>query len=188
MTKLVLGVDIDNTVVDSNQYWYDWLVEKTGVNPGRQVYYDQSIQFRKYISKHDALEFWRSEHVYDNMVPMQDAARTLFQLKQDGHTIVFISTLKGNHHKSKVEFMKKYFWFYDAFLGTKEKEYVKIDAMIDDNFHVLNQFKNTSVGQIYFHRGYIDHRQDFYKSYVQFVWNWDYAKMKDAIDRCLIGT
>lgn len=170
MSKMIVGVDIDNTVVDSNYYWTDYLLKHHRIYPYLSWemhdkckalgyrHYDVSKVFAEFISKDEALDFWRYEHLYNDMKPMDGVQNILYKMHELGHDIVFISALKGNHHKSKVQFVKKFFPFYAAFLGTKEKEYVKVDMMIDDNYEILNRFTNPNVQLIHFDRGYIDHK------------------------------
>lgn len=106
----LIGVDVDGVVVDTHSLYRE-------------------------ASKHleDPLDFWRAEDLYDNLVPMEGAVEKLEQLSQY-FGIVFISRLKGNHHKSKVEFCKKHFPFMVGFIGTHEKWLMKesVVAMIDD--------------------------------------------------------
>ena len=106
MSKLIIGVDIDNTIVDSNEYWKRWLHQTTGWYESQvERYYDMSKPFSQFIRKDDALDFWRNKNLYDGMLPMYGAQEILYKFHADGDDIVFISTLKGNPHKSKVAFI-----------------------------------------------------------------------------------
>lgn len=106
----LISVDVDGVVVDTHSLYRE-------------------------ASKHleDPLDFWRAEDLYDNLIPMEGAVEKLERLSQY-FGIVFISRLKGNHHKSKVGFCKKYFPFMAGFIGTHEKWLMKesVVAMIDD--------------------------------------------------------
>lgn len=106
----LIGVDVDGVLVDTHSLY-------------------------KEASKHleDPLDFWRSEDLYDNLQPMPYAVEKLEQLSKY-FDIVFISRLKGNHHKSKVMFTKKWFPFQVGFIGTHEKWLMNdsVVAMIDD--------------------------------------------------------
>lgn len=106
----LIGVDVDGVVADTHSLYRE-------------------------ASKHleDPLDFWRAEDLYDNLVPMEGAVGKLEQLSQY-FGIVFISRLKGNHHKSKVGFCKKHFPFMTGFIGTHEKWLMNeaVVAMIDD--------------------------------------------------------
>ena len=106
----LIGVDVDGVVVDTHSLYRE-------------------------ASKHleDPLDFWRAEDLYDNLAPMEGAVEKLEQLSQY-FGIVFISRLKGNHHKSKVGFCKKHFPFMVGFIGTHEKWLMNesVVAMIDD--------------------------------------------------------
>lgn len=106
----LLGIDVDGVVVDT-------------------------LTLYKQASPHleDPLDFWRDESLYDNLVPMEGAVKKLEQLSKY-FSIVFVSRLKGNHHRSKVYFLKKHFPFMTGFVGTHEKYLLNdsLVAMIDD--------------------------------------------------------
>lgn len=110
MSKRQLGVDVDGVLVDT-------------------------LNLYKQASKHleDPLDFWRDETLYDNLVPMEGAVEKLKALSQY-FDIVFVSRLKGNHHRSKVYWLKKHFPFMTGFVGTHEKWILNASliAMIDD--------------------------------------------------------
>lgn len=126
--KRLIGVDVDGVVVGT-------------------------INLYKEASKHldDPLDFWRSEDLYDNLEPMEGAVEKLEQLSKY-FGIVFISRLKGQHHKGKVYFLKKYFPFMEAFVGTHEKWVMNnsVEAMIDDlpeNLVRFDSHKRVLFGQ-----------------------------------------
>lgn len=110
MTKLLIGVDVDGVVVDT-------------------------LSLYKEAAKHlkDPLDYWRSEDLYDNLTPVKGSVEKLEQLSRY-FGIVFISRLKGSHHKSKVYFTKKWFPFQEGFIGTHEKYLMNnsVVAMFDD--------------------------------------------------------
>lgn len=127
MSKRLLGCDVDGVIVDT-------------------------LTLYKEASKHleDPLDFWRSEDLYDNLVPMDGAVEKLKQLSTY-FDIVFVSRLKGNHHRSKVYFCKKYFPFMQGFVGTHEKWILNdsLVAMVDDlseNLVRFDQHKRVHFG------------------------------------------
>jgi len=108
--KRQIGIDVDGVVVDT------------------LTLYKKASPFLD-----DPLDFWRDETLYDNLEPMKGAVEKLEALGQY-FNIVFVSRLKGNHHRSKVYFLKKHFPFMAGFVGTHEK-YILNDsllAMVDD--------------------------------------------------------
>lgn len=108
--KRQIGIDVDGVVVDT------------------LTLYKKASPFLD-----DPLDFWRDETLYDNLGPMKGAVEKLEALSQY-FNIVFVSRLKGNHHRSKVYFLKKHFPFMAGFVGTHEK-YILNDsllAMVDD--------------------------------------------------------
>lgn len=108
--KRQIGIDVDGVVVDTLNL------------------YKKASPFLD-----DPLDFWRDETLYDNLEPMKGAVEKLEALSQY-FNIIFVSRLKGNHHRSKVYFLKKHFPFMAGFVGTHEK-YILNDsllAMVDD--------------------------------------------------------
>lgn len=108
--KRQIGIDVDGVVVDT------------------LTLYKKASPFLD-----DPLDFWRDETLYDNLEPIKCAVEKLEALSQY-FNIVFVSRLKGNHHRSKVYFLKKHFPFMAGFVGTHEK-YILNDsllAMVDD--------------------------------------------------------
>lgn len=124
----LLGIDVDGVVVDT-------------------------LSLYKQASPHleDPLDFWRDENLYDNLVPMEGAVEKLEQLSKY-FGIVFVSRLKGNHHKSKVYFTKKWFPFQTGFVGSHEKWILNdsLICMIDDleeNLVRFDSHKRILFGQ-----------------------------------------
>lgn len=121
MIKPKLAVDCDNTVV-----YMDW--------QGWKNAQDELYQY-------DPLDYWRSHTLYDNLTPMSGAVETLRDLSEH-FDIVFVSRLKGDHHRSKVYFLKKWFPFMKGFVGTHEKWLLadSFCALIDDDWKNLVKF------------------------------------------------
>lgn len=151
-----IGVDVDLCVVDTGILWSKWLEKTCNKSlPEQDTYdYDLTRYFQRELQdlQLDGFEFWRGSDLYDKVLPIKHSAYTLKSLSRE-HEIVFISALKGNHHKSKVNFIKKFFPFYSAFIGTKEKGYVDVDVMIDDRLDNLHLF-NDVVFKILYHTPY----------------------------------
>ena len=124
----LLGIDVDGVCVDT-------------------------LNLYKQASPHleDPLDFWRDENLYDNLVPIEGAVEKLEQLSKY-FGIVFVSRLKGNHHRSKVYFLKKFFPFMTGFIGTHEKFLLNdsLVAMVDDledNLYKFDSDKRILFGQ-----------------------------------------
>ena len=163
MSKGIIGVDVDLTVADSSISHWDFLqqVSEDGNScmPSGVLDYDLSTYFNlpKYI---DSMDFWRYDDLYDvkpcdleldysakritrrAIQPIKDSVQCLQSLSSQGWEIVFISHIKGNHHKSKVNWLKRHFPFMDGFIATQEKHYVNCDVLIDDRHNHLN---NSSI-------------------------------------------
>lgn len=137
-----IGCDVDLVVVGSDEYWLEWLQKVTDKSlPEPPTEYDLTKHFEEELKYNgvDGFHWWRQEGIYDSMAPYPSAIEVLNKWKDFGDEIIFISTVKGNHHKSKYNMLSKYFDF-DGFLATKEKHHVDVDVMIDDKLEVIDDF------------------------------------------------
>jgi 5'(3')-deoxyribonucleotidase len=152
--KFILGIDIDAVLVDSLKKWDRYLMSIAGVEESRLPLGEISYNFAIYYPEvEDCLEFWRLEDLYDDMVPIDGSVNALNKL-DSLFDIVYITAIKGNHHKSKFEFIRRYFPTGKGFIATKEKHLVNVDIMIDDRASNLLKFEND-VYTILFNSPYI---------------------------------
>lgn len=153
---LIAVIDVDLTVFPSDKHWWDWMFVKMGYMPEdfpntthRLLDYNLANEVRDMgyteITKINSLDFWRQENVYDDMEPLEGSVEALRALHEQGWEIVFVSALKGNHHKSKYNALKKHFPFMDGLVGTKEKQYVRCDLAVDDRLSYLNKYAHLNA-------------------------------------------
>lgn len=141
----IILVDVDLTVVDTATPWRNWMITRSSSplrlgDAYKQLPYDLTKIFSPdSFPNVDPYDYWRQESLYDDLLPLEGSVEVLEELSYD-HEIVFVSALKGNHHKSKYNFLKKHFPFLSGFIGTKEKGYVRGSIIIDDRNSYLNQF------------------------------------------------
>jgi 5'(3')-deoxyribonucleotidase len=145
MKKLLLGVDVDLTVVDpvtDPMYgWVQWYKAQTGHDifeevQGKEFHLDDMMH-----NHHDPMMFWKNPHLYDLMVPMDNSVEVLRELSEK-YTIAFISHCMPEHHHSKHLFLKRHFPFMHGFIDTGDKHLVRPDIMIDDYSKYLRQVKD----------------------------------------------
>jgi 5'(3')-deoxyribonucleotidase len=152
MSKII-AVDCDLTIAQSDIAWWDWLCRmcNTGIDRDEVLRahngvldYDLTWYFSPLISNLgiDGLGFWRGTNTYDHVSPVEGSIYYLEKLKELGFDIIVVSAIKGNHNKSKWQFLNKFFPFIDGYIATKEKHYVKCDYIIDDRNDVLNKMKD----------------------------------------------
>lgn len=141
-----IGVDIDLTYVRSDYGWWEYANKVTGMNLSLSDFKNPSYNIGEYYGM-DLSEYWRQKNLYDDMQPIPGVVDVLTKLQLYGHEIVFVSKLKGDHHKSKVEFVKRTFPSFDGFIGTHEKKYARVDVLIDDRLENLYQMPKN-VGKV----------------------------------------
>lgn len=151
MTRPIFKVDVDLCVVDSvssENGWIDWCNKMSGLKLTPQdMNWDYSIG-KYYDAKLkplglNALDWWRQQGIYDNLTPLYGVEQALKAAVDAGYDVVFVSHIKGNHHKSKFNFLKRHFGdVMSGFIGTKEKHFVSsgtaMDIIIDDRHEYLN--------------------------------------------------
>lgn len=165
---MIVGVDVDGVVVDTSTRWLEWLQKETGrelivrgkLNYDLTVYFEEELELKGM----DGYEFWRESTLYDDMEPIPGAVETLTKLYKEGHEIVWVSQLKGNHFKSKVNFLKKHFPFWFGLIGTKEKQYARVDVLVDDRTSHLNK-QPADTYKILFDSNYINEDYSVYGGY-----------------------
>ena len=157
---MIIGVDVDLTVVSSDRFWFDWCNSKVRnkldyeevMASGKPVPYDFGKLFG-FTDPEVAMDFWHDESLYDNMLPIEGAIAALKLLSKD-HKIVFVSKLTGNHFESKHEFVQRNFPFADGFIGTSEKHYARVDLLIDDRIDHLNNVQRHCIQPILYNTRY----------------------------------
>lgn len=155
MKKGIVACDVDLTVVDTGYAWYKWLEDMTKAGFSYEwvsQWYDFSIPYsvawKNKGCSGSPFDFWRAKSVYDNLKPIEGCVDALEMLNKKGYKIVFVSAIKGDHHKSKHSFLKQYFPFMDGFVATKEKWAVNADIIIDDRHKFINMFTNPDTMRI----------------------------------------
>tara|TARA_B100000929_G_scaffold290599_1_gene284890 strand:- start:46451 stop:47104 length:654 start_codon:yes stop_codon:yes gene_type:complete len=165
----VIGVDIDLTVCPTDEMWFEWLISMTQspaicefdeveykcltlpelhslhTSKGEKVNYNLTKYFPKPINSNvDPFDFFRREGIYDLASPYKGCIKTLKMLEMRGYEIVFISHNKGNHSKSKYNFLERWFGqvgginFHSITTHSKEKFRANVDYIIEDRLLPLN--------------------------------------------------
>ena len=138
---MIIGVDIDLTIVDTLTPWIEWYKKLTG-NDLKNDVVGMVYNIEDLMKSHrDPLEFWRRPDLYDDLEPIPDAVEVLNELKRQGHTIIFISSCFPEHENSKRYFLQRNFDF-DGFISTSDKHFVKCDHFIDDYNKYLDKIKD----------------------------------------------
>lgn len=135
--KKVFLVDVDDTLINMIPKWKAWFKEKTGEE------LDLTKDFLNEYNDHsyDPFDWWRDPHLYDDMIPMDDAVDVL-KYFSDKFDYVAVSHCMIEHEKSKRAFIKKHFPFFAGFIDTHDKFLIRPDYAIDDRPEFLNPIKN----------------------------------------------
>lgn len=152
----IIGVDVDLTVVRSDYGWFDWCNKLSEhkhyaqdfIDSDKLIPYNFSSIYPD-LTLEQVLDYWRQRDIYDNLSPIPGSVEVLSYLSKR-HEIVFVSTIKGDHHKSKFQFVDRNYPFMDGFIATKEKKYARVDVMIDDRLDVLQKVDRAGIIPIQF--------------------------------------
>lgn len=142
---MIIGVDIDNTVVDTGSQWLYWLCNRFDIKEeykDAKLPYDLTEAFNIPFYS-DGYSFWKDPNLYEGLQPIENSVESLNLLYNLGHQIVFVSQAKGFHSKSKYYFIDRWFPFKSGVMLTKEKQYARVDVMIDDTWKVLDSMPDN---------------------------------------------
>ena len=132
MSKPVLAIDVDETVVSALHDWNKWSIDNLGY----------SLDFTKEVSDKRAEEFWKQDDLYDDKEPFEEAKKVIDDL-YNYFTIIFVSHSFNEHLNSKKKFLDRNFK-YSKFISTSEKHLVDCDFIIDDREVFLKPFKDNN--------------------------------------------
>lgn len=151
--KPVIAVDVDLTIVDSGQAWYDWLEANCVDCTTYEDMIDSEGNLPYNLAPYytlprgwDAFEFWIREDLYDEAVCYESSKRVLEHLYKNGWEIVFVSWCfgKGEHMESKHQMLRREYSFIDDhdfhFITTKSKYLVNCQFAVDDRNSFCNQY------------------------------------------------
>lgn len=144
MRKPIIGIDVDLTVVDSLQPWFDY----SGVNlETSKTPYSINGSYGDFILENmdveateesDILRYWDLPNLYDNMVPHKGVCEFVHELSKEAN-VVFISVCQPAHKRSKEIFLERHFGDIPL-VDTTNKYLVNVDMIIEDNLKVLHGF------------------------------------------------
>ena len=134
---MILGVDIDQTIVDSHSLWIEWLSSQ-GIRTTIDEINNQKFDI-------DIEDFWRDENLYDSLSLYDERISFYLESLSSKYDIVFISKCFPEHIQSKYNFLKRNFKFKFSFMETTLKYLIDCDVMIDDSNSVLDSFSNSKT-------------------------------------------
>lgn len=148
---MIIGVDVDLTVVDSLNPWITWYRDLTGHDITEEIS-SVNNDLQDLMKRHsDPLAFWKKPDLYDKLEPFEEAITVLRNLHEQGHTIIFVSTCFPEHENSKRMFIQRNFPFSSGFISTGDKQFVKMDVFIDDYKKNLVQVKTIQPDCFCYH-------------------------------------
>lgn len=173
----IIGVDVDLTVVDSDSGLFEHCNLLSGLNLNHEVVtkvmghvpYDFSKIYGE-LTDQQIMRYWGQDNLYDSMEPMEGAVDVLKQLSKQHH-IVFVTVLTGNHYDSKRRFLDRYFPFADALVCTKQKDFARIDMLVDDRVENLNACAKVGIAPILIESKYAQTAEPTYLQSTIKSWN-----------------
>src|SRR5699024_5620231 len=106
---------------------YKWLEESEALGT-----YDYGSLVEGIVSRDVVDAFWKQPDLYNLVEPMEGAMDALWRVKhKHNFEVVFASHVEGEHGRSKLEFLRKYFPV-DGFVATRQKNYIRASIVVDD--------------------------------------------------------
>ena len=147
-----IGIDVDETIVDTKSVWKQWCLDNYGID----------LKYTKEITDPKLLEFWKQPDLYKELEPIPEAKETIDFL-YNSYEIIFLSHCFPEHLESKIDFLSKF--KYHQFIDTFDKYKVPLDYIIDDRdifFEPIKQ-QNLSTVCILLKTEYLDRNIADYK-------------------------
>ena len=177
---MIIGIDIDLTIVDTGSEWLHWLNKATGRSltlEDLDYDYDLGVGFRDALPPSLHKHFWKQHDLYDNLEPYDDALEVITKMCDDKDDVVFISHCFDEHYLSKRNFIRKWFPRSVDMINTEHKWLVgECDVFIDDRHEFLNQFWNTDTRCIKYNTPYKQNKP-LYDTEIEVINNWKELKL-----------
>lgn len=145
MSKKVIAIDVDLTVVDTLTPWLNWFYSKTlkrVENESRSYNLEhEMIDLIKDsgVPPFNPLAFWHQSNLYDNLPPLPGSVEAVNRMIEAGYTVVFVSSCVSAHTDSKIRFLQKHFHKDCKFIATFHKELVDYVLLIDDRLSHIKE-------------------------------------------------
>lgn len=168
----IICFDVDNTVINSGDLMGRWLASQQWY---QDCFEHQEAAYEYATTRYTPWEgidlptywqdkakaWWKQEGLFDDMRPTDEVMASIEALHRDGHVIVFASHVEGAHAKSKVQFLKRWFPYMDAFLATRQKHYVRCDYLVDDRAsNLIRVTQSSRITPVYLKTAYDDSSYD----------------------------
>lgn len=154
--KETIVVDVDNVVVSTGDLFVEYLLcdsrfceacTRIDVEPFTYAttHYDplNELGLSNTVKK-ELFGWWGRKGLYDELNPMEDS-RDILETLSAFYNIVFASHVEGEHGKSKVGFLKKYFPFMNGYAATRQKNIIRSSYNIDDRVIHLNNLGEETI-------------------------------------------
>lgn len=160
---MIIGVDVDLVAVNSDLGLLEWCNNLSAFPLTHDEVFNKdtygTLPYEFYtlypdISMEQVIDYWRQADLYDNMLTNPGCGSVLQRWHNEGHHIVFVSALTGNHFDSKRKFLERYFPFAAGFIGTHQKQFANVDLLIDDRMENLNAVRKTGIIPVLFQTPY----------------------------------
>ncbi len=147
-----IGIDIDNTLVASNEY-FEYIKKRDKLNFNKS--------YTVGWTKDECLDILPkyAEELIRNVKFMDNARFVLEYLRKKGHKLIIITARDNSYFKKSIETTKEVFKekgiiIDEFYFGREEKsdiaKQVKIDLMIDDSVDVYKNMKKENIDCILF--------------------------------------
>ena len=88
---MIIGLDVDGTVVDSITPWLSWYKFRTGHELTEETL-EGKTDLASLMTHHSTpVDYWRQGDLYDTMEPLEGVKDFIDRMKDSGHEVVFVS-------------------------------------------------------------------------------------------------
>lgn len=135
---MIIGVDIDNTLVTTSAAVLEYINERLGTNfviEDIKEYYIENLLNSQY--RWIVRESFLNKAMWQKVKPIKDAFETIEKLHDAGHEIYFCTSTEPENLRKKIKYISRHTKFsYDfvksRMINIKDKRLIRLDVLIDD--------------------------------------------------------
>lgn len=141
MNKRIIGIDIDDVILDLVSNWLKFYNIDFDDNLKRKDITDWNIaKFVKSKAKQKIYDYVKSPDIYNEVKPIKDSLWGVNTLKSLGYRVIYITV--NNYGNAKYNWLLNYGYMESGkdFVSTEDKSLIKAEILLDDNFKNIKNF------------------------------------------------
>lgn len=144
--KLIIAVDVDDTVANLIDAWLEIYNDEHGDNLREHEITDWDIsKFAKHGK--NIYDYLKNPSLYDNVFPIKDSLNGINSIRKMGHRVIYVTASTIEQSGRKYQWLRD-FGFVDSeydYIEAKDKSLICADILIDDGMHNIQSFRKVGI-------------------------------------------